>query len=441
METFGYDKRLAFMLKKRWSRDVSLQMNSIHNERKNYIWNMIAGLINASEAVLLLAVVSRTNGIHDAGVLTIAFAIANLVATIGKFGMRNYQVTDIRENISFNTYFTSRIVTVGIMILVSVIYVIFGVIYKGYSLDKGGVILFLCMIYAVEAIEDVFAGLYQREGRLDIGGKIFSIRWIMILLLFSVMLCSTHNLLLSSVFSMLLSVVCCVFLIRYTYSKVTTSIFHVNCDGVKDLLIHCAPLFLSTFLQFYLVNASKYAIDTYLTEEIQACYGFVAMPVFVIGLLNSFLYQPIIVQMAIQWREGDLYGFAKQIWKQLGMIAIISIVCLLGAYLLGVPVLSLIYNTDLSGYKTELMILLIGGSFFAVVGFFCVVLTTMRAQRKILYGHVTVAGIALFLTDRMVQWMGITGAAWVYTILMLVLATIFGINIVSFYKKYNLVNK
>ena len=231
-------------------------MNIGYNERKNYIWNTVAGLINASEAVILLAIVSRTNGIYDAVILTIAFAIGNLMASIGKFGMRNYQVTDVGEQSTFNTYLTSRIITVGIMLLASLIYVVYGLINKGYTLDKSGVILSLCLIYAVEAFEDVFAGLYQREGRLDVGGKIFSIRWISILILCSVLLVSTHNLLLASSLSVLFSFLCCVFLIWKTYPKVIANRkIQVKCQGVRELLVRCTPLFLSTFLQFYLVNS------------------------------------------------------------------------------------------------------------------------------------------------------------------------------------------
>lgn len=63
------------------------------------------------------------------------------------------------------------------------------------------------------------------------------------------------------------------------------------------------PLFGISFLSFYVNSAPKYAIDACLTDEIQACYGFVAMPVFVIGLINNFIYQPVLVPMAVEWEK------------------------------------------------------------------------------------------------------------------------------------------
>lgn len=87
-------------------------MNNSAYYKSNFIWNTLAGLVNAAEAVILLMVVGRTNGLEDAGVLTIAFAIGNLMMTIGRYGVRNYQVTDVEDRLSFGSYFTHRICTV-----------------------------------------------------------------------------------------------------------------------------------------------------------------------------------------------------------------------------------------------------------------------------------------------------------------------------------------
>lgn len=416
-------------------------MNTGHNERKNYVWNMVAGLINAAEAVLLMAVITRTNGIYDAGVLTIAFAIANLLSTIGKFGIRNYQVTDVNGQFTFGTYLGTRIVTTVLMLIVSVVYVIYGYLFKQYAWDKASVILFMCLIYVVEAIEDVFAGLYQKKGRLDWGGKIFSARWVVILGLFSIILISTHNLFYAALISMVISVFCCIILLFYSYRKIVAEKLQICFKGTKQLLSHCLPLFLSAFLQFYLINAPKYAIDDYLTEEVQACYGFIAMPVFVIGLLNSFIYQPILVKMAVQWREHDYQGFGKRIWRQIGIIAMITIVCIAGAYVLGIPVLSLLYHTDLSNYKVELLILLLGGGFLAMVGFSNVLLTIMRKQIWVLYGYAVVSMIAFLTTGQVVKAYEITGAAMMYTILIAVLMVALGGVVYSSFRQGNKLNQ
>ena len=69
--------------------------------RSSYIWNTFSGVIDACQSVILLIVITRTNGLYDAGVFAIAYAIANLMLAIGKYGIRGYQVSDIKENYIF----------------------------------------------------------------------------------------------------------------------------------------------------------------------------------------------------------------------------------------------------------------------------------------------------------------------------------------------------
>lgn len=408
-----------------------------NNQKNNYIWNTIAGIINASEAVILLAVVTRTNGVYDAGILTIAFAIANLMVTVGKFGMRSYQVTDVNDHYDFNTYFTSRIITSLFMFITIVFYVLYGYRYKEYTIEKTYIILFIGLIFVSEAFEDVFAGLYQKNGRLDVGGIIFSIRWFFILFSYIILLVLTNNLFISTFISSILSVICCIILLYSTYRHIAVHRIKLQFKGVISLLYCCTPLFLSAFLQFYMINVSKYAIDDFLTEDVQACYGFVAMPVFVIGLLNSFMYQPVLVQIATQWKNNDYKGFLKRIWSQLGIILLITIICLIGAYLIGIPVLSVLYNTNLANYKNELLILLLGGGFLAIVGFFTVLLTTMRKQQWILIGYSFVSIIAFVFTGRVVQLFGVMGAAVSFAVLEGILSMLFAIVVFTSYYLIN----
>ena len=111
-------------------------LNTDIRNKSNFIWNTLAGLVNAAEAVILLMVVGRTNGLEDAGILTIAFAIGNLMMTIGRYGVRNYQVTDVEGKLSFGSYFTHRICTVFLMGIVTGTYLIYAWHFNGYSKYK-----------------------------------------------------------------------------------------------------------------------------------------------------------------------------------------------------------------------------------------------------------------------------------------------------------------
>ncbi len=405
------------------------------NKRQDYIWNTVAGLINAAEAVIMSMLVTRITNLTDAGMLTIAFAIGNLMLTIGKFGVRNYQVTDVEQRYSFAIYLKTRIITAFLMITITVGYLFFAFVSLKYSYLKLEIIFAICMIYAVEALEDVVWGYYQRLNHLDVGAKLFCGRWIGILGTFALLLYFSKSLVYTLFICLLISIVIFGVLAKKTYSnlslvqdrKIFMLIREVNFSQVKDLMKNVFPLFCSSFFAFYVNNAPKYAIDIYMTDEVQACYGFVAMPVFVIGLLNGFIYQPTLVHMSIEWSEGKKKQLLSRIKRQVLIIIGLTCVCLLGAYFFGIPVLSILYHTDLTPYKKELMILLVASGLLAVSGYFGVVLTIMRHQKEMMKAYGLISIIAFFMSRYAVSLYGSIGAVVSYMLLMFLLCVIYSL--------------
>ena len=290
----------------------------------------------------------------------------------------------------------------------------------------------VCMIYAVEAIEDVIWGYYQQRNRLDLGARLFCIRWIGILIVFPIALYINKNLYRTMLLCFLVSLFLFAILLKLTYPcvctpadrKVSIVIRRDDLNKISVLLKTAFPLCVIAVLSFFVNNAPKYAIDACLTDEIQACFGFVAMPVFVIRLLNNFIYQPLLVPMAMEWDQRKIKSFIRRIIQQTIMIIGISTVCLIGAYFLGIPVLSWLYSTDLSEYKEELMILLLGSGFMAESGYQSVVLTVMRCQKDLLWPYCLTAFIAVISLWRIVPIYGTLGAAVCYLTLMLLLCSL-----------------
>ncbi|KAI4448508.1 hypothetical protein C823_003028 [Eubacterium plexicaudatum ASF492] len=296
---------------------------------------------------------------------------------------------------------------------------------KGYGGEKAAIVFAFCFIYAVEAMEDVFWGLYQQKQALDTGAKLFVLRWLTILGICISVLVFFHDLCLASVFGAAVSMAVFCISNRLAFGKFQEKVLRIRTGAVREVLCRCFSLFIASFMTIYVTNASKYAIDRYLTEEVQACYGFIAMPVFVIGLLNGFLYQPSLVRMALEWKECRIDCFRRRAGRQCAVLLGLTVMCLLGAYLCGIPVLSAIYGTDLSGYKKELLVLLCGGGMFAYAGYFSILLTIMRKQEMVMYGYVAVSALSMIFSNSLVRIYGVSGAAALYALLMGVLAGIF----------------
>lgn len=399
-------------------------------EYKNFIWNLVAGLINAGESVILSFVIVRTSGLEDAGIVSIAFAIGNLLMTIGKYGVRTYQVTD-RGKTAFSSFFTTRILTVLLMFFVTVTYLLC----KTYSVRKMSVIFGICFIYMIEAFEDVFAGHYQEQGYLYLSGMVFTVRWSVTLLTIILILLINKNIVQAVVGGVITAFISEIFLLKATVPRFSIRMkFHFD-DHIKRILIHCFPLFAMGFLSFYIVNSPKFSIDKYMNESVQACYGFIAMPVFVISLLSSVLYQPILVAMTEEWAEKKYELFRKSVLRQVVLIIGITALFIAVGSVLGIPALSLIYNTDLSEYRTPFLILLAGGGALAIVNYFSSILTLIRKQRFILYGYTGIAATAFIFSNIFVVHWGVVGAGVLYSSEMALLGLFFVICFMIAWKR------
>lgn len=388
-------------------------------------WNAIAGLVNAAEAVIVLAVVSRVNNLNEAGIMAIAFSVANLFMTIGKFGMRNYQIAHGEYDYSFKTFLVSRVMTTLIMVAIIFVYLLYCFLNKEYTTEKVGVIFFVCLWYALEAFEDVFGGKYQTIGRLDVGSKIFSFRWIITILTFVLTDTFTRNILWSSIAAFIMGLLSGILALIYTYPKLGRIGTAKGDKKLFELFKACLPLFISAFAYFYVTNIPKYSINSLLNDEIQAIYSYISMPVFVISLLNSFVYQPQLTKYVLEWREHNYKSFISRIIHQMIWITAIMALCLAGAYVLGIPFLSALYHENLKDYKLHLLILLLGGGFLAIGGFVSVVLTIIEEQKKAMMSYFAVTIAGYIIVNEFIKKFALLGAVCGYALTMFLLAFVF----------------
>ena len=99
--------------------------NEKDRKRSSVIWNAIGGAANACQSAIILIFISHKLGIMVAGIVTIAYAVANLFMSMEKYGMRNYQVTDVNERFSFKDYLYARFFVLIGVVIISVIYLMY----------------------------------------------------------------------------------------------------------------------------------------------------------------------------------------------------------------------------------------------------------------------------------------------------------------------------
>lgn len=399
-------------------------------ERRTAIWNMVSSILGAAQSAIFLLVVTHVCDAVYAGIFSIATTLGYQIIAIGSYGMRNFQATDVKQKYKFKEYLLSRYFTSIAMFIFLIGYVWI----KDYNTEKALIILAFGVYKSVDVIEDVFHGEFQRYNRLDIGAISMTIRYVISFLVFAVVLITSHNLLFACICEAVISIL--VFIIL-TYEVIKPRKILSVKGALKHtgwLLRDCFPLFIGGFLYLYVCNAPKYAIDNCLSQESQMYFAILFMPVFVVNLLSSFVYRPLLVRMAICWNEKRNKEFWHMVMIQIALIFVLTILGILGAYLCGTQILSLVYGVDVNPYRNCLVLLMFGGGFAALIGFLINVLTVMRLQTLLLLGYMVASVAALIVSNPIVSKLGIFGASILYVGLMVLVAAFLLVSAV-FYKK------
>lgn len=399
-------------------------MNS--QNKRNVICNIFSGGVNSILSVVWISIITRILGVESAGIFTIAYASASLFLTVGYYGMRNFQVSDLNNEYNWKEYHASRVITTAVMILISLVYV-FGMYIQGkYGIDKCLIIIGVSLLKALDSYEDIYHGKYQHDGRLDAAGFFMGMRLLIQLVVMAVLLVLGFSLVNSIYITfilgcMLLGIFLYVGNKRFQFEK-----SYLRNDYLRKLLLSCLPICISTFLTFFLNNMSKYVIDIKLNDVDQAYYGYISMPVFVVYLFANFIYAPMLNEMSIAWNDCMIYKFKKLVWKAFVMISIIGCCVIALGSLFGIDVLQMLYNVSLTQYKRAFLIILVGSILYAYTAYFIVIITIIRKQFNCLIGMWISVLVSIGITIKLTEDKGIEGAAMAYVCSMFV---VFLINI------------
>ncbi len=391
----------------------------IRLRKQNTFWNMVYSLINAAQSALLLIIVNRICFEEKAGVFSYAFSVAVLFMYIGSYGIRNFQVSDTAEKYTPGQYYAARLFTVAIMVACGAVYAVAG----DFTPEKAGVVAALILTKAAEALEDVFHGRYQQLDKLYVACRQGSVRFFLSDIAFTVVLLFTKDLVLASYVYFGVNMI-----FTLVFAWTTLPAFGgFSLDFKKmiwgKLLAECFPLFLNYFFITFLANVSKYALDRYGHDVMQAHWGMIFMPVFVINLLSTLIFRPVITTMARMYTKKRFAAYMDLVHRQEKWIALISILVLIPAYFIGLPVLGFVYASNLSGYFPAFILLMIGGIFSAYSSFYNVCIVTLRGQKRVLYATAVTAVVSAILHFWLLsmiteKWM-VTMAAAVFLLSML----------------------
>jgi len=389
--------------------------------KKDYSWNTLGVFAQNAISPLLLIVITRLNGIGDSGTFSYAFSIALIFFSFGVWGGRTFQVSDIKHEFSHHSYIMVRVILAIFMLGGAIIFSLI----NGYDIIKTSTIVMLVLFKVVESVADSIHGILQVHNRLFIVGKSLLYKAVCGFVGFVLVDVLTHNILLSCLAIVIANILLVIFYdIRIARNvedlKIKTTQIKRHASSALVIIRRTSPVFAVSFLAVFSLNIPRYFIDRYESDQI-GYFGIIAMPITLIVLLMSFVLQPNVVQLSWLYSQAKYLEFKKIVTRLVLVTLGVGVLILLAAFLLGVPVLHLVFGVSFANYKAALLLMIAGGIASALGTVFINVLIIMRhfkaqfytllftnvvlalVSASVVKAHGLLGGVSLFAAANLLQ--------------------------------------
>lgn len=387
-------------------------------------WNTFGSIFYLGCQWLMTILVVRLSNVTNAGILSLAMSVCNIWYCIAVYGMRNFQVSDTNAQYLDSTYIFSRFLSTGSAAIGCLAYTFI----MPYDLKTSFCILFFFVYKSSEALFDVYAGIFQKEWRLDYAGKSMILRGILTLTIFSVILYFTNDLPITII---VMALSCFLSLIFYDIPiahKTAQIKMEYRFNEIKDLFIKCSPLVLYTFLSTAIGSIPKLFLEQISGSYKLGIYSSVATPTLIIQMGATYIFNPFVTLFAEYYLSKDKKRFLNILKKCFLAVFLIAIAGIIGGQLFGVWGLKILYGNEIAKYSTLLIPLIICTILTAFSWLLCGILTATRQFYGLVISNVIAVLSSVILSPALERIFDMQGAS-----LALAVSTILEIFILMFY--------
>ena len=401
-------------------------------EKKNFIWNTLGVTLNAFSSLFFLIIVNRINSGELGGIFSYCFSIVCLFYIISLYYNRTFQVADYNSKYSDNIYISNRLITSVLSILLIFVFALI----NNFSNYKLALIIVLMLYKGLESIADCFHAFIQKKEHLYFVGQSLFLKSMIGIILFLIIDIVTKNIVVSA-FSLVIVNFIGLFVDIKKYKKLLNSKFKFTLNFSIDLFKETLPVFIFSFLIIFLNNCQKYISVYFMDNILQNILGIIIMPATMLALCGQYLISPYLTKLSEMYSKNKIKDFKNLVYKLIAILIILGIVILGVAYLLGIPVLNVLYSIKLDKYKISFIIIIIGAIFYAISTIVSNCLTIMQRNKEQLIVFVVSSIISIISTLIFMNLYKLQGAADAYLITM-IFHCIACLSIMKYYLKKNL---
>ncbi|MCI8371184.1 MAG: oligosaccharide flippase family protein [Lachnospiraceae bacterium] len=375
--------------------------------KQNMLYNSVGFIVYLFCQWLITIVVVRLSNYEDAGILSLAMSINNILYAISTFGLRNYQVSDIENKYSDYEYIIVRGVTCCFSTICCFIFLLLNSTH--YSMNQMGCILLYFIFKVTEALIDVIQGIQQKKYRMDYVGKSFVIRGILTLSGFTIVFKVTSSLAASIAAMILLSASVAFFYDYVNCKKLTKLPSELEWSKVKAVIMENMPLMFNELFMTGVVSVARYFLEFYEGNEVLGIYASIATPTVIIQAACNMIYSPLISEYAVHYNKKDYKAYKKLIVGVLEAFVLILALVLAGVFVLGDWGLQLLFGSEILEYSYLLSQTVLVTFLVAFMYWLSALMVVARKQKSVMLINGAAIILVIIFSVQMIPQMGING--------------------------------
>ena len=402
---------------------------------KSIMWNTVGSIYYSMcqwAMTVVIIYMSTADDYLAAGILGLAMTVTNSFTSIASFGMRSFQISDIKKVYTNEQYIMSRRITCLVAYIACAVYTLF------ISSDSQEIICILLymIIRITESTEDVYQGVLQVNWRFDVIGKSFIARGTLQMIAFIGVFLMTKRLDITfAVMALLSAAVLVSYDMRMT--KKIANLGHIKFDKkILSLFLACSKLVVYYFMVASLATVVRVSIKRLCGTDELGVYSTIASPTVIIQLTASVIYSPFLPGISKTYFEGNKKKFIRY-FRNIALIMIAAFIAInVAGKLLGHWALELLYNANVASHD-ELLIPLLWCTFFAAcVWLFAGMLIAIRKPNQLMAGVIFAFVLNYVINKPLIRHFGQNGGSYSQVIaevtLMIIYIVMLLINIHRF---------
>jgi O-antigen/teichoic acid export membrane protein len=376
----------------------------------NFSWTLAGNVFYAACQWGMLALMTKLSTAATVGQFALGLAITAPIFMLTNLQLRGVQATDVHSEFAFSDYFTLRCSTTGLALLLVVAISLLWI----HDRTVGWVSIAIAISKSIESLSDAVAGRLQKVERLDRVAVALALRGAASLLSFAGVFAVYRSLLLAASAAAISALA--VFLgydvvqARHTLPSGET-FFRLQPATLSRLSRLALPLGMVMGMGSLMANAPRYVLEAAWGTAELGIFASLAYLVTAVSFIVNALGQSATARLGRMFATGDLASFNRLLWRFTAFGAVLGILGVAGALLLGRPLLSLLYEPQYGNYPRLLAVMLATAGVSAIGSFLGYGMTAARCFRAQVPIVGISTGIAVGASLLLVPGYGLYGAA------------------------------